>query len=162
MNLIETFPPDTLLRVACCSEANFSSWADPRGSEVEVARILYPAPRTAHHESIGGIFHAGNRYYLQCLEGPVEHLAWYLEHLEQDDRHQRVELILSEPIQSQRFPPGSMRYVGSHKELQAIQTRHGLSTFDPYTFTPEALADFIDLAFDRPSDPAALMGVHRD
>ena len=162
MNLLETFPRDALVRVAFCSEANFSGWADPRGPELEVSRILYPSPRTGHHEAIGGIFHSGDRFYLQLIEGPVEDVAWYVEHVTRDPRHQRVEVLHAEEIRSHSYPPGAMRYVGNHEQVHALHQRHGLAAFDPYRYTPEILADFAALAEDPPSDPDALMGRHRD
>lgn len=162
MNLLETFPPDALVHVAFCSEANFSGWADPRGPELEISRIMYPAPRTARHESIGGIFHSGDRHFLQIVEGPVEDVAWYIEHVGKDRRHKRVEVLHAEEIQAHGFPPGAMRYVGSPDQLHEIHQRHGLVGFDPYRYSVEVLRDFAALAEDPPSDPSALMGLHRD
>lgn len=162
MNLLQDFPPDTLVRAAFCSEANFSGWADPRGRELEVSRIMYPSPRTGHHEAVGGIFHSGDGYYLQLVEGPVEDVAWYIAHVSQDPRHKRVEVLHAEEIHSHTFLPGSMRYFGNHEQFHDIHERHGLDTFDPYSYTPEILADVAALAVDPPANPAALMGMHRD
>ena len=162
MKLTDRFEAGALVRAAFCSEANFTHWADPRGPELEVSRILYPAPRTGHHESIGGIFHSGDRFYLHVVEGPVEDVAWYIDHMAADPRHTRVQVLHAVEIRTHTFPPGSMRYVGSHDQLHAIHERHGLAAFDPYSWTPEVLRDFAALAVDPPSNPAALMGLHRD
>lgn len=162
MKLLETFPRDALVHVAFCSEANFSDWADPRGPELEVSRILYPAPRTAHHESIGGIFHSGDRFYLQVVEGPVEDVAWYIDRVAHDPRHKRVQVLHAVAIHAHTLPPGSMRYIGSHDQMHEINTRHGLPRFDPYSWTPDVLRDFAALATDPPCRPESLMGLHRD
>ena len=162
MDLLEEFPPDTLVHVAFCSEANFTGWANAHGPQIEISRILYPTPRTAHHESIGGIFHCGDHHYLQIVEGPVEDVAWYIATVEADARHKRVEILHAEAIERHRFRPGAMRFVGSNEEMHRLNERHSLDSFDPYKYTQEVLRDFAALDDDRPSDPAKMMGIHRD
>jgi|GEM_PF-4485187 len=146
MSLTEQFAPGTPVRAAFCTEANFSHWADPRGAELEIGRILHPANHNGHHEQLGGIFHAGNRYYLQVIEGPVESVAWYLENAESDERHKNLKQLAVMPIEQPTFEAGRLRFVGSSKELREIQRRTGKNVFDPYDFNEDMIEAFIKLA----------------
>ena len=154
MNLIERFDPGALVRVAFCSEANFSHWADPRGPELEVSRILYPAPQSLHFQVIGGIFHSGDRYYLQVVEGPVESVEWYLTRTEHDPRHTHFKLICCDAADARRFAPGSLRFVGSHDQLHELHRQHGFEAFDPYRYTADMIEDFVALAEHPRTAPA--------
>ena len=136
----------TLVRSAFCSEANFSHWADPRGTELEVARILHPAPHNEHFELIGGVFHAGNRYYFQVIEGPGESVNWYLDQVRSDDRHQNHKVLLTEPVERMTFKPGKMRFVGTQADMHAIQEQADGRVFQPYDYTRDMIHDFVKLA----------------
>lgn len=155
MQLNERFQDGAWVRAAFCSEANFSHWADPRGTELEVSRILYPAPQSPHFEAIGGIFHSGDRFYLQVIEGPVESVTWYLERTERDPRHAKFKLLWADEVENRRFKPGALRYVGTHDELRALQKPYGFEVFNPYHFTAEMIADFVDLADEGDNPPPA-------
>lgn len=156
MTLTERFEPGTCVRAAFCSEANFSHWADGRGAELEVSRILYPAPQSQHFEVIGGIFHCGDRFYLQVIEGPVESVEWYLERTEHDVRHTQFKLITADVAGTRRFRPGMLRYVGGREQLHALQVARGLESFNPYRYTAEMIDDFIALADEQDSARAFL------
>ncbi|NBB92601.1 MAG: hypothetical protein GVY32_05465 [Gammaproteobacteria bacterium] len=155
MKLTERFEAGTWVRAAFCSEANFSHWADPRGTELEVSRILYPAPRSRHFEMIGGIFHSGDHFYLQVIEGPVESVEWYLERAEDDVRHAKFRLITADAAETRRFEPGTLRYVGGYAQLHALQVAHGLDSFNPYRYTAEMIEDFVALADEQDSARAS-------
>lgn len=103
MTAFEDHAPGALLRVAFCSEANFSSWADSRGVELEISRIMYPAPRTQADATSGGIFHYGNRYFLQCVEGPREAVEAIYRRNCEDERHKNSQLLVIEPIDERMF-----------------------------------------------------------
>lgn len=149
MTPFEDYASDTLLRVAFCSEADFSSWADPRGVEVEISRIMYPAPRTEADQQIGGIFHSGNRYFLQCVEGPREAVEFIFKRNRDDDRHKNVELLSVEPIPERIFPENSMSHVGMRPHLVELLQRHGIAGFNPYRITPEILEEFLQMYLER-------------
>jgi hypothetical protein len=135
-----------LIRAAFCSEANFTHWADPRGVELEVARILHPAPPNEHFDRIGGVFHAGNRFYLQVVEGPLEAVDWFLQHSESDDRHRNFKALHAQRIESRSFRPGHMRFIGTQKEMHEIQQHVGESVFDPYRYDAGMIDAFVTLA----------------
>ena len=143
------YQANELVQAAFCSEANFSHWADARGVELEVSRILHPAPPHEHFEEIGGIFHAGNRFYLQVIEGPPESVDWYLEHCKADDRHTDVTTLSTMPIKFRRFRPGHMRFIGSHQQMHEIQKAIGARDFNPYHFNAEMIEAFVDLVKSR-------------
>jgi hypothetical protein len=139
------YTANELVQAAFCSEANFSHWADARGVELEISRILHPAPPNNHYESLGGIFHAGNRFYLQVIEGPPESVDWYLEHYKADERHRNVTTLSTLPIKFRRFRPGHMRFIGNQREIHAIHEAVGERDFNPYRFNDEMIEAFIDL-----------------
>lgn len=143
MTALENHAPEALLRVAFCSEANFSSWADPRGVELEISRIMYPAPRTQADELTGGIFHVGNRYFLQVLEGPREAVETIYRRNCDDVRHRNTELLAVEPIERRMFPENTMNYVSMRGQLLELLTRHDIEEFNPYRITPEILDEFL-------------------
>ena len=145
MSLNERFAPGTLVRAAFCSEANFSHWADPRGAELEISRILHPGPHNDYHDQLGGIFHAGNRNYLQIIEGPIEAVDWYLQHLENDERHINIKYLATTAIEQLSFKLGHLRFVGTPEELRAIQQRKGSNIFDPYRYDDDMLDAFVAL-----------------
>ncbi|MDT8410101.1 MAG: BLUF domain-containing protein [Wenzhouxiangellaceae bacterium] len=142
---LEAFDPDALVRVAFCSEANFSTWADRHGIEVEVSRIMYRTPRTPADELVGGIFHCGNRYFFQCIEGPAGAVHSFCHRIAEDRRHRQTTIQAIEGILERAFPVGSMSYVGMSDELKALQQRHGLTEFNPYRFSDELIRDFTAL-----------------
>jgi hypothetical protein len=154
MKLSEKFEPGTLVRAAFCSEASFSHWADPRGPELEVSRILYPAPQSSHFQAIGGIFHSGDNFYLQVVEGPVDSVEWYLLRTEHDPRHTRFQLICADVADERRFKPGALRYFGTHEQLHDLHQRHGFEAFDPYRYTHEMVAELVALSVASDSESA--------
>ncbi|NKI35175.1 hypothetical protein HFP89_08350 [Wenzhouxiangella sp. XN79A] len=154
MNLTDRFKPGAMVRAAFCSEANFSHWADPRGPELEVSRILYPAPQSLHFQVLGGVFHSGDRYYLQVIEGPVESVEWYLMRTEHDPRHTRFHLICADAIEQRAFRPGTLRHVGTHEQLHELHRQHGFEAFDPYRYSAEMIAAFVGLAAETTTEPA--------
>ena len=141
----DQFKTDELVRLTFCSEANFSRWADPHGIEVEVSRILYRTPKTEHDKLLGGVFHCGNRFFLQCVEGPSEAVRFYFNRAESDERHSNTSIQSVEKIPARVFLAGSMRYVGMSEEVLELQHRHGLSEFNPYQFKPDIIREFVEL-----------------
>lgn len=148
MTVFEDHAPDALLRVAFCSEANFSSWADPRGVELEISRIMYPAPRTEADDATGGIFHYGNRYFIQCIEGPRQAVEAVYRRNVEDVRHKNSELLVVEPIERRMFPKNTMSYVSMRRQLLALLDRHGIGEFNPYRITAEMLDEFLQAYAD--------------
>jgi len=145
MTALEDYAPGAILRVAFCSEANFSSWADPRGVELEISRIMYPAPRTQADELAGGIFHYGNRYFLQCIEGPREAVEAIYQRNCDDARHKNTELLAAAPITRRMFPGNTMNYVSMRGQLLELLGRHDIGEFNPYRITPEILDEFLQM-----------------
>lgn len=136
---------DALIRAAFCSEANFSSWADPRGVEVEISRIMYPSPRLDADQLCGGIFHVGNRFFLQCVEGPRQAVEALWARNRADVRHKNQELRVVEGIEERLFPENTMSYVSMRGELIDLLKRQGIDEFNPYRIDAGMLAEFLDL-----------------
>ena len=144
MTSFDGYGSDDLLRAAFCSEANFSSWADPRGLELEISRIMYPSPRTDADQLCGGIFHEGNRYFLQCIEGPRRAVEELRQRNLDDPRHRNQKLIVVEPISERLFPANSMSYVSMRGELIDLLQRRDVSGFNPYHLDAELIAEFLE------------------
>lgn len=149
MTDFQQFESDALLLMTQCSEANFTSWASSSGMEVEVSRIMYRSPRTEADTRIGGIFHCGDRYFLQCLEGPREALEFYFQRTNGDERHRKVEVTLLQPLEQRRFREGTMSYAGLRDQLLEMQRRHGQGDFNPYRFDSDMIEEFIALYLEH-------------
>ncbi|MGB0513588.1 MAG: BLUF domain-containing protein [Wenzhouxiangellaceae bacterium] len=149
MTDFQQFEADALLMMTQCSEANFTSWASPSGMEVEVSRIMYRSPRTEADGRIGGIFHCGDRFFLQCLEGPCEALRFYFERTREDERHRNVEVTLLTPLDRRRFRRGTMSYAGLRQPLLDLQRRNGQGDFNPYRFDQAMIEEFIGLYLEH-------------
>jgi len=144
MAAFDDHAPDALLRLMFISRANFSNWADARGVELEISRIMYPSPRTSADDRVGGIFHQRNRWFLQCIEGPRDALqAVWQRHLA-DPRHTDSTIRVLEPIERRSFPPGAMRYAGMRPQLRRLRERHGLDGLELHDLPPKLLDELID------------------
>lgn len=145
MTSFDGFSADALVRAAFCSGANFSSWADPRGVEVEISRIMYPSPRLDADQLCGGIFHVGNRYFLQCIEGPRQAVEELWQRTQNDVRHRNPELLIVEAIGERLFPKNTMSYVSMRGQLIDLLKRKGVEEFNPYRIDAEMLAEFLEM-----------------
>jgi len=144
MTSFDEHSPDALVRTAFCSQANFSSWADPRGVELEISRIMYPSPRTEADQAVGGIFHYGNRRFLQCLDGPNRFVRELVERNRADKRHINQQILMVRPIESPLFPPNTMSYASMREQLLELLKRRGIDEFDPYRLDAAMLDEFLE------------------
>lgn len=157
MSPLDDYAPDALVRAAFCSEANFSSWADPRGVELEISRIMYPSPRTESDQAVGGIFHYGNRRFLQCLEGPREHVQALLERNRGDARHKNQKILSVRRIDERMFRPNTMSYVSMRGQLIELLKTHGIDGFDPYRMESGMIDQFLEMWQARQDQRRAAM-----
>lgn len=144
MSGFDDFAPDALARLIFVSRANFSNWADARGVELEISRIMYPSPRTPADDRVGGIFHQRNRWFLQCIEGPSEALQVVWQRHLADPRHTESRIRLLEAVPQWSFERGRMRYAGMRDQLRALRERHGLDGLEVHDLSPALLAELID------------------
>jgi len=149
MTAFDDHAAGTMLRAAFCSEANFSSWADPRGIELEVSRIMYPAPRLQADELTGGIFHYGNRFFLQVIDGPREAVEAIYRRNCDDVRHKNTELLVVEAIDQRMFPENSMSYVSMRGQLLELLGRYDIAEFNPYRITSQILDEFLQMYAEK-------------
>lgn len=145
MSDFSAFDEERQLRMTFCSEANFTSWASSTGTEIEVSRIMYRAPRTPADDEVGGIFHCGDRFFMFCLEGPRSALEFYFQRNAADDRHRNCRLLLLEPFDEAVFKRGTMSYAGIREQLQNLLLRHDMHTFNPYQFDSGMVREFIEI-----------------
>lgn len=145
LSVLRKHAPDALLCVLMSSEANFSGWADPRGVELEVSRIMYPSPRAEADQLVGGAFHHFERYFLRYLEGPRHALDFVHQRAVNDARHKNVSILRAEETGRRTFSPGTMGYAGIRTELFDLKRHHGVDSFDPHRFTEEMIGDVLAL-----------------
>jgi len=143
MKTPDQFPNDALLRMVIVSRAHFSNWADPRGVELEISRIMYPSPRIDADDQCGGIFHHRNHWFLQCLEGPAEAVRQFWQRHLNDPRHRDSQPRLLERIDERIFTPGGMRYAGFRRELAEVRARNGLEGIELFDLEPEHLRELL-------------------
>jgi hypothetical protein len=106
---------------------------------------MYPSPRTEANQRCGGIFHEGNRYFLQCIEGPREAVEELWQRNVDDARHRNQQLLVVEAIDERLFPPNTMSYVGMRGELIDLLKQRGAAEFNPYRIDAELLGQFLAL-----------------
>lgn len=152
MSSFEDFPADALLRVAMCSEANFSHWARSRGLEIELARLQDHPRKLERGREIGGIVYLGNRFYLQCVEGPRDVLDSVFHRIADDERHRRAKVLKIESISERAFASGEIKYVGRDEVIARTLREHGLEDFNPYRFDADLLDDFLAVCIQRVAD----------
>ncbi|MDT8449670.1 MAG: BLUF domain-containing protein [Wenzhouxiangellaceae bacterium] len=145
LSVLRRHAPDALLGMLMSSEANFSGWADPRGVELEVSRIMYPSPRAEADQLVGGAFHHFERYFLRYLEGPRHALESLHQRAANDARHKNVSILRVEKIGRRTFSPGTMSYAGIRTELFDLKRHRGVDSFNPRLFTEEMICDVLAL-----------------
>ncbi|TVQ33456.1 MAG: hypothetical protein EA370_11780 [Wenzhouxiangella sp.] len=152
MSYFELYPDHELLRLSYCSKANFSHWAQARGIEIELARMMRPAGSRPEDLRLGGIFHCGNAYFLTVVEGRLPAVQRFYQRTQQDERHRDEHIIDLRPIEKRRLQAGRLRYAGLERKLIRMLHQHGQHAFNPYDFNADLIADFLELCkeLDRP------------
>lgn len=132
-----------LICLSYCSRASFSS--EPRGYGVdpEVNRILVHSRRNNQQRRIGGVLHYGNGCFFQYLEGPADTVDGLYARICRDARHHDVQRLTRRPIRSRRFRNWSMKFVAIERVVGEVLARHGMTSFDPYQFTPALIDDLV-------------------
>ena len=90
---------------------------------------------------ITGILCQGQGLYIQILEGERSNVNRLYATLIKDKRHQNVELVSIEEVQTRRFPEWSMAHVVISESYPIVQLKH--PEFDPFTSSAEQLMELI-------------------
>lgn len=123
-----------LLRLTYVSRATFPVDRFTGGIQREVARILVQSRRNNPRQQLVGALYFGDGCFFQCLEGPQEAVEALYERLHGDPRHGELRVLSREFVATPTFASWAMKIVPNAPEVQALMTRHGRTTFDPYSF----------------------------
>jgi hypothetical protein len=91
---------------------------------------------------ITGVLCQGQGLFIQILEGERSTVNRLYATLIKDKRHQDVELVAIEEIQTRRFPEWSMAHVVISENDPIVQLKH--PEFDPFNATAEDLLALVD------------------
>jgi hypothetical protein len=91
---------------------------------------------------ITGILCQGQGLYIQILEGERSNVNRLYATLIKDKRHQNVELVSIEEVQTRRFPEWSMAHVVISESDPIVQLKH--PEFDPFTASAGQLMELVD------------------
>ncbi len=123
-----------LLRLTYVSRAAFPVDKYTGGIQREVARILVQSRRNNPRQQLVGALYFGDGCFFQCLEGPEDAVEALYQRLHGDPRHCELRVLSREFVANPSFANWAMKIVPNAREVQALMTRHGRTTFDPYTF----------------------------
>ena len=125
-----------LIRLLYISRAAGAITSTVTGSILESARV--------HNRVAGitGILCQGQGLYIQILEGERASVNRLYATLIKDKRHQDVELVSIEEIQTRKFPEWSMAHVIISESDPIVQLKH--PEFDPFTPSSAQLMSLID------------------
>lgn len=91
---------------------------------------------------ITGVLCQGQGLFIQILEGERSTVNRLYATLIKDKRHQDVELVAIEEIQTRRFPEWSMAHVVISENDPIVQLKH--PEFDPFSATAVDLLALVD------------------
>ena len=125
-----------LIRLLYISRAVGAVTTTVTGSLLEPARL--------HHRGAGitGVLCQGQGLFIQILEGERRAINRLYATLIKDKRHQDVELISIEEIETRKFPNWSMAHVIISESDPMVQLNH--PEFDPYAASSEQLKALIE------------------
>jgi hypothetical protein len=125
-----------LIRLLYISRAVGAVTTTVTGSILETARL--------HNRVAGitGVLCQGQGLFIQILEGERRAINRLYATLIKDKRHQDVELISIEEIETRKFPNWSMAHVIISESDPIVQLNH--PEFDPYAASSEQLKALIE------------------
>ena len=123
-----------ILRLTYVSRATFAVDRFTGGIQRDVARILVQSRRNNPRQQLVGALYFGDGCFFQCLEGPQEAVEALYARLHGDPRHGELRVLSREFVSSPSFSSWAMKLVPNAQEVQTLMTRHGRTTFDPYSF----------------------------
>lgn len=111
--------------------------------------ILESSRENNQKNSLTGILHFNDKYFLQCLEGSRENVNRTYQKILGDDRHSQPVLLSYDVIIERSFPNWSMGYVSSKDIKNDISFKYSNSKeFNPYDISGES-ADLLLKALSK-------------
>lgn len=135
----------SLMRLAYASEATFEAKPVEKGVEPHVARILMTSRRNnGKRELVGGLYY-GDDCFFQYLEGDEKDVRETYQRIQNDSRHKNVVTLIEEPLEARTFENWSMKYVPLSVDVRQFLSNHGLTRFDPASFSSAQCEEMIEL-----------------
>lgn len=125
-----------LIRLLYISRATGAITSTVTGSILESARV--------HNRVAGitGVLCQGQGLFIQILEGERRMVNRLYNSITKDKRHQDVELVSIEEIQTRKFPNWSMAHVIISENDPIVQLKH--PEFDPFEASGNQLNEMVD------------------
>ena len=143
-------PKTQFIRLVYASRATFPAGLDNASVNADVARILMQSRRNNPANGLVGALYLSDGCFFQCLEGPAEAVDALYKRLPKDTRHRDLTVLSRESIDRPSFSSWSMKYVPNASVVRQLLDRHGLVSFDPYSFSPAMLSDMVGLLLSGP------------
>ncbi len=134
------------------SRLYYASTATEKYSPMEIGNILDACRHNNPSLNVTGMLFYGNRYFLQCLEGPRRNINITYAKLLQDQRHDDVQILDFKEIATRYFEEWSMKYIRSTSVITKIMKETGLREFNPYLLDSYTL-DMMGRAFRDYAEP---------
>ena len=85
-----------------------------------------------------------NRHFIQILEGEISSINALFNIIKNDNRHNRVQLNISRPIEKRTFGAWSMNIINIHS-ISSVLYGYNFdgSDIDPYAMTYNAISELI-------------------
>ena len=127
--------------------SHFNGSANPN----DIQDILAISRKNNEEWGITGALCYDPNYFLQCLEGPRNHVNSLYKQILFDERHQEVTLLEYCDIHARKFEKWSMAYARIDELTESIILKYsGSKVFTPYSMTAKQALGFIeDMAKER-------------
>ena len=132
----------SLVRLCYVSRATFKPFTVD-GIDQQVAAILSQSRTNNQKRNLVGALYYANGVFFQCLEGEESAVNHLLEKLQQDSRHQDLQVLSRTPIQVREFQDWEMKYALLDREIRQFMREQHLGKFDPYKFTPAMTEELV-------------------
>jgi hypothetical protein len=111
--------------------------------------ILLSSRQNNARDGITGMLVVSNDNFMQILEGDRTAVAECFMRIMQDDRHQKILVMLSCEIASRQFPSWSMKCIKTSRLEQAIKLSYFFDgTFYPTRMSQKAIEGFLQTLAD--------------
>lgn len=162
------------IRLVYASRANFPASTNNATLNADVARILMQSRKNNPANGLVGALYFGDGCFFQCLEGPTDAVDGLYTRLHRDPRHTDLKVLSRVAIERLTFSKWFMKFVPNASAVRDVLSKHGIYSFDPYSFNPAVIEDMInmlvkgsDLAVNEPKaelsvpNPEALVVARR-
>ena len=90
------------------------------GQEATVAEILARSRVNNSRMGVTGALLYRDGYFIQVLEGPCDAVEAVFERIQQDPRHDEVNLLMFGPVERRGFPVWSMEYLANPEAISNL------------------------------------------